>query len=113
MEFMPWYFAHKNKVDAKIFNKIMLYGAYDLLSIICFFEKKENLLITSHSNKEIAFLIHKKLGFKFKFFMNLLDAMTNSDSNIFELYIYTDDLVVNKEKIKKYISILEGFENRN
>ena len=112
MEFMPWYFADKKKVTGNFYNRIMLYGAEDFLKMILFFEKKDNVLITSHSNREIAFLINKKLGFKFKKYNNINQAKFLSDSNIFELYIYTKDMCLYKESIKRYISVLKNFENR-
>ena len=112
MEFLPWYFGNKNKVKDKSHNRLMLYGARDYLKMIEFFERNGiNLLITSHSNKEIAFLIHRKLGFKFKKFTNLKNAK-DSNLNNFELYIFVEELVDYKQKIKEYISILENFENR-
>jgi len=114
MEFMPWYFGNKSKVKDNSYNKVMLYGAEDYLKMIDFFEKyKLSRLIKSHSNKEIAFLIHRKLGFKFKKYKDEKDAKSLVDLKIFELYIYTDDAIKYKDKIKIYISTLKKFENRN
>lgn len=114
MEFMPWYFGNKSMVKKNIYNKIMLYGALDYLNMINYFEKhKTNIDIRSNSNKEIAFLINRKLGFKFKKFKNIEEAIKLSDSNNFELFINTTELITYKKKIKRYISTLKNFENRN
>lgn len=111
MEFMPWYFGNKKMVKDKAHNRLMLYGAEDYLKMINFFENDKPHLITSHSNKEIAFLIYRKLGFKFKNYNSLKEAKL-SGSNNFELYIYTNELVLYKEKLNQYISTLKDFENR-
>lgn len=112
MEFLPWYFGTKSKVKNKAYNKVMLYGAKDYLKMIEFFEDNNCIgLITSNSNKEISFLIYRKLGFKFKKYNNIKEAK-DSNSNNFELYIYINELITYKNKIKEYISTLENFENR-
>ena len=112
MEFMPWYFGNKSQVNKDAYNKVMLYGARDYLKMIDFFEKhRPKDLITSHSNKEISFLIYRKLGFKFKKYETIFEAR-KSGLNNFELYIYVNELVLYKSKIKEYISTLEYFEKR-
>ena len=112
MEFLPWYFGTKSKVKDKAYNRVMLYGARDYLNMIEFFEEnKSHTLITSNSNKEIAFLIYRKLGFKFKKYNSIKEAK-NSGSNNFELYLYINELVTYKNKTKEYITTLENFENR-
>jgi hypothetical protein len=115
MMFMPWYFGNKKMVNKNIYDKIMLYGAEDFLEMINYFKKNKGRtpkLILSHSNKEIAFLIHRKLGFKFKKYNDEKEANFLSKSEIFELYISVDDIIKQKNKIKRYISILKHFDKR-
>jgi hypothetical protein len=116
IEFMPWSFVDYTQTkDKKIKNKIMLYGMEDFLSMTKFLEKNKKKLpekIISYSNKRIAILIHKKLGFKFLDFKDYKDFVKNCKGDVVQLETNTDFIINNKNQNEKIFNKLKLlFEN--
>lgn len=106
IEFMPWSFGNYVQTkDKHIRKKILIRGIEDFLSMTNFFKKNKSKLpgkIISYSNKRIAILIHKKLGFEFMDFKDLKDVIQNCNRDVVRLET-TIDKVLEQEKNSKNI----------
>lgn len=88
----------------------MLHGIEDFLSMTRFFQKNKTKLpkkIISYSNKRIAILIHKKLGFEFVDFKNSEDVIKNCKGDVVKLETTIDKIIEKKKNNQKILNLLK------
>jgi hypothetical protein len=116
IEFMPWSFGNYVQTKDKLIRKkIMLHGIEDFLSMTRFFQKNKTKLpkkIISYSNKRIAILIHKKLGFEFIDFEDYQDVIENCKGDVVRLETTIEKIIEQKKSNEKILIRLKFLNSR-
>jgi glutathione synthase/RimK-type ligase-like ATP-grasp enzyme len=108
---MPWSFGNYVQTkDKHIRKKILIRGIEDFLLMTEFLKKNKSKLpekLISYSNKRIAILIHKKLGFDFIDFKNLQDVIKNCNRDVVRLEITIEKILEQEKNNKKILNRLK------